>query len=549
MTTVTQPHKDSQPRLIFHAGQALKAVADTYPSLVKTILEIVQNGLDADATNISVHIDRSRRHVIVEDNGRGVTPEQFNTALQNVCQSQKDDSRLGRFGRGLISPLGKCEEFVFISSDRESGGAYVEWLFNTEQITASHDYPVIPMRSRPEIRHGKHGVTWRTRVHLKKFTKDRVISRLTLDELEQSLLERYRAVMLKNDVTVELTIAQKPSDGGSQTRIIRARPYDGQPLETWTYEEKDSGITSFRLYRARKTGKAKENGKVSIFPQGNPFRLEFPAFAKAAKEWLEPDAVKLLSSGMFEGEIESGRGVLHPDRDHFVQNDALVGLCMAINAWYEEVGSQYRQSEQEMKKTERFQQLGIAALQRLEVLLGNQPESPLWAAIRGFQTGTVGDHHAPTRKPKLGLEDLATLATTGGATTPRPSPKPKEGPTDVDRKPPKENPDHNPFTVSGPKGSVRTRVRDNSLGLTIVHEEMVGSSRSWAMDKANGVLRLNTLHPNWQRVEGDDRALVRYQLYAAVQALTLCGLPPRQQEMCEDPFEDFLANLSPALVE
>lgn len=106
----------TQARLDFHHGEVLLKLSDTYPTLSRSILEMIQNALDALAAHVYVRIDLKRHEAVIMDDGEGITPEKFAEALASVGKSVKSrKSKLGRFGLGLISPLKKVREYTITS--------------------------------------------------------------------------------------------------------------------------------------------------------------------------------------------------------------------------------------------------------------------------------------------------------------------------------------------------------------------------------------------------------------------------------------------------
>lgn len=79
-------------------------------SLTKAIKELVQNGIDAEATEISILIKDDQ--VIVKDNGNGMTPKEIKTYFKVFGDTAKRDTQenIGQFGmgRGQIMSFGVC---------------------------------------------------------------------------------------------------------------------------------------------------------------------------------------------------------------------------------------------------------------------------------------------------------------------------------------------------------------------------------------------------------------------------------------------------------
>lgn len=66
----------------------------------ESLSELVDNSLDAAATNVVIVVDRARRRVSIQDNGEGC-PDKGNTILQKGRSHKRRGSRLGRYGVGL----------------------------------------------------------------------------------------------------------------------------------------------------------------------------------------------------------------------------------------------------------------------------------------------------------------------------------------------------------------------------------------------------------------------------------------------------------------
>ena len=93
-----------------HMGSVLMHIAsDTYTTLPRTVLEGVQNAIDADADTITIIVDMRTRDIIIRDDGNGVTVKMFDDALTQICNSTKTPDKLGRFGRGMAPNISLLE--------------------------------------------------------------------------------------------------------------------------------------------------------------------------------------------------------------------------------------------------------------------------------------------------------------------------------------------------------------------------------------------------------------------------------------------------------
>lgn len=535
----------------FHHGEALLRIASTYPTIFEVVMEQVQNAIDVNAKRIQIVLNRKTRNITVMDDGDGVSREDFEYALGSVCSSVKQQGKLGRYGIGLISPLGKCESFLFVSCPRgvAQGGGYMEWTFNTEEIRQQGDDVDIPCRPRSDYfyrasgKASKHNsstpVTWRTLVAVRKYTADKLISRIAnVDVLVEGILERYGAAMRKNRVAIWVRFVNE--DGTEEAREnIQAKLFTGKRLDEVVHSDKDAGETKFQLYLAQKTTKGR-GGKVLMGEVDNDFRFGFDLFARTAVDFLSDEAIQTLKSGVFEGEILTARAKLHANRRSFERDDAFVGLCVAIDEWYQKHGKKHLDEVKEARDDQRYQELGLRSLKAIEALLRDPKFSFLNDVIRSFQTGNIGEgHFEPPRKDIAGVQKEPAATTHAGTSHPRTtdSSSPKSGgggPTSTD----KEKEGHHPYTVSGPKGQRRTLVKSGSFGLQFSHIAMEGQDRLWELDPSNGILHFNIRHPIWVACDESARQITQLQEFIAIQALTLHAMPDEWEETarlaCED---------------
>lgn len=514
----------------FHEGEALHNLAKYYPRIIDVLLEVVQNAIDKNATRIMLTINQKVRNIVVRDDGDGVTLRQFEDALTSISSSKKRKDQLGRFGLGLISPLGKCVRFLFTSTPRQDPHSYLEWTFDSEDLRVQKKITGIPMRARKDLHFTKGEsansrsasyVPWRTQVSIENYTVDKQINRVTFESLRDGILDRFGASMRRKNTLVLVTITDE--NGHKGTHEIRAKDFEGARIEEVELSEQDSGRTTFRLFLARKADRGRK-GKVLVGEAGNDFRLDFNSFNRSLPEVCElaHEVVAALGSGVFEGEILNTRIQLQASRRGFEASDALTGFCSSLEKWYEEYGSKYYKEAQEQRQEERYQSLGARSLKVLEDILKQPAFAGMRKAFERFSVGTVGPGHVEKRgkiAPIKSLSAQGAAASNSNGDSDR-AYNPKEEPED-------ELKNHNPLTVRGPKGSYRRRVRNNSLGLELWYDAMQGSDNLWILEEETGTLRINVLHPLWRQCEDhSDKTLMRFQEYLMLQALGLLLGPP-----------------------
>lgn len=526
--------KAGMSALQFHEGAALSAIADTYQTLQKVTLEEIQNAIDAGPSHIWISINFVLRKILVRDNGVGVSKSKFEQALRQICVSQKDRKKLGRFGRGLVSPFNKCKLFRFTSCPSPKRAEYRTWTF-TSEILEQSSITGIPLQDRMDLKFGKkddqESVPWRTEVEIVDFTDDRFLSKITLESLIAEILDNFGIAMRQNKTTISLEIIDEA--GKRSQRDFTAEEFQGTKLNEMSIEHQDCGKTKFRMFVARRIGN-KRNGKVLCGEEGDSFRINFQRMINNfnTRGYLSEEVAKALSSGVFEGEITSGIH-LHPGRKSFVMDDAFVGFLITIEKWFERVGQKHLAEVQESNKEERYQSLGLRSMGVIEELCLRSEYSFIHEAIQSFKRGTIGTGHSDVDK-ELGMQDVSTLSTRGEpgeahvqikGSKKRQTPSAKEALG--------ENAGHIPFTVAGTQGRRRKVVKSNSLGLQFRYDEMPGSRKLWELDTTDGTLVFNIRHPYWELCEPHDHALMKLQEFVAIEALTHFGLPAEMRDAAE----------------
>lgn len=521
-----------------HHGEALLRLAGTYPTLLEVVLECVQNALDKKAEVIRVDINQKSRSIVVWDDGAGVTQAEFERALTSVCTSIKKEDKLGRFGLGLISPLGKCAQFSFTSTPKSSPHDYREWTFITERLREQREISGIPMRNRSDLWFGsstKKGVTslpWRTQVKIEKFTADRFVSRLSIEAVRDGIVEKFGSVMRKSRPMILVSLTNE--DGETAVQQVPIKDFDGTKLPE-TDIRTGVGKAYFRLYLARKTPKGKE-GKVQVGEAQNDFRISLRMFVHSLPEGhiLEDDVAHALASGIFEGEILTSQARFHANRRGFEANDALIDFCTAINRWYRTIGRSHYENAQETGREERYQDLGLRSLKVLQAMMEEPAGRMLLHAIESFKRGTIGSGHL---KMPGTPSDMTTLSVHRPGDREHPN---SDSPSERDH-PTTEHTGHMPLVAAGPRGQRRISVRSNSLGLQIVHEVME-SENLWTLDAQTGTLAFNVRHPLWvQCEEHGDKTVMRFQEYIMLQALGIQSIPEEYRDVVRKTLLDLNA--------
>ncbi len=485
-----------------HFGHALVMLAGKYATLLETVLEAVQNALDADARKVRVVINYKARVITVYDNGRGASRDQFEKALSGIARSIKRKGKMGRFGLGMIAPVGKCNNFTFTSYD-SALKVYACWTFNTSDLRGGEQATGIPYKQQPELFYAKNPkkakasikqsrrvVWWRTCVQINQFTDDRVINAIKLSKLAADIQVKYGRVMKDLGAVVELELFD--AAGKKQELNVYPPTLEGSPLDEVIVTDTDAGSVVFRLAIAsNKHGKRR--GQVVFGELNDNHRIDATTFLFPVSGDISPEVQSALRSGIFEGEILGEKIELHPSRKSFKANAALMGYCAAMETWFfDRGGQQYIREAQDERRHVRFQEVGRHVLASLVSFI-RQTDDEGASLYQHFSLGSIGVNHTPPLPgQEVGQDDITAITALEPVQdkTANTSSKPgKQSP------PKKERPGHHPATVAGPKGKRRTEVKSSSVGLHIRFEEMRGSSDVYEFDVERGTIIFNVRHP------------------------------------------------------
>ena len=500
---------NGQSPFAYHEGQALYRLAQTYKTLLAVGLEAIQNALDAEASLIDVVVDYQAREMHITDNGTGKTRQQFEEALQSIGRSIKEAGKLGRFGLGLIAPIGKCEYHTFTSSViKENPRQVIEWKFDRNELLDQRKIDAIPFCVRPELTHANN---WRTQVRMVNISTDTFVSRMGIKDLAEATLERFNKVLCEQGTIVRLAFIS--ADGDRTNQEVRGIRFYGTKLKDEMIWPKPNHFVSFQLYLAPRSYRGRE-GKVSFGEARDNYRISAKQFLASTMQLVPQEVHRALLSGVFEGDILSSRAVWSESRKSFEQNDALLELCVAVEEWYRRIGTSHMEEVNAEKKEERWRNAGLQSLKIISAML----RRPEWNHLYDICTiGHEGPGHTRPKKNIMG-ESAPVLATSIDGT------HGKLKQTESVRKktePSKERTKHHPATVSNPEGSRRVLVREASIGLQLAFSQMPGSSRVYQFHNDQMLLELNVRHPHFVKCdEASTTARQRYIETVIMQALT-----------------------------
>jgi hypothetical protein len=518
-----------------HEGRVLvERLANTYPTLMQTVIESAQNAIDAHAVRVFIGIDLKSAQVVVLDDGNGITPNFFRRALMSVGQGIKDEEdsptyqneSLGRFGLGMVAPVNKCRCYRLVS--RPKGSHLIrQWQFEAEKLRPKKKIGAIPSKllpSFPKVPSAfqevatASGVDWRTMALYIDVTRDRTISSVDLDELVGQVRSKLGRGMRRKQTVVHVMLRDEA--GKVTQREIDPLVYAGEPLEVVTIEENLCGKVEFRLFRAPKS----DSPGVNVLRMGDNSAISFTDFWRQANGsgWLRDDetlkaAFVALKSGFFEGDILIENAELEADRKSFKMSDVLRASYIAILLWFDSYGNKEYQSEKRARNNARWVNLGEKSLARLYDLFGSTPS---FASIAPELTSMS----APQKEPAKEKEGAGSPGSRGRRVTAHhPSDKPKEGPSA-----PKP---FDPRRRSEPPERTPTRLK-------FAYETLPESMRLFEVDHETGTIVFNVRHPKWaacdeaegKRTSKHDRQVMRLQEWVAMKTLRFLRIHPSPAE-------------------
>jgi anti-sigma regulatory factor (Ser/Thr protein kinase) len=124
------PIKDSFSGEIVVAARIIEFVSSgLYESPAACLKELINNSYDADATSVKIFVKPDADRIIIEDNGAGMSREEFEKHFKRVSESHKrDDSdftssgrpKIGKIGIGFIAANELCDVLEIYSSKEGS---------------------------------------------------------------------------------------------------------------------------------------------------------------------------------------------------------------------------------------------------------------------------------------------------------------------------------------------------------------------------------------------------------------------------------------------
>src|SRR6266576_3063251 len=124
-----------------HARRTMEALRDMGYDSYASILDIIDNSVDAHATIIDIEIGEQKGDIVItiDDDGTGMDEETLSEALRLGSDTERDAGDLGKFGMGLVTASIGLSQRVEVLTN-EVDGTLFSGGFDLEQIAAENKF-------------------------------------------------------------------------------------------------------------------------------------------------------------------------------------------------------------------------------------------------------------------------------------------------------------------------------------------------------------------------------------------------------------------------
>lgn len=124
-----------------------------YRNFITVLGEAISNSWDADAKNVWIYIDREKNHLIIKDDGDGMTSDDFQNKFLKIGYSKRKDGVektvskrpfIGRKGIGKLALLSCAKRIHVISKTKETD--YVGGIIDNSELDNAIDDDLTPQQ-------------------------------------------------------------------------------------------------------------------------------------------------------------------------------------------------------------------------------------------------------------------------------------------------------------------------------------------------------------------------------------------------------------------
>lgn len=404
----------------------------TYESFPSALREIIVNSYDADAETVRLTVDYPRREILIEDDGSGMSEEEFDHYLRIAGQRRTDRRKsgsgrsiVGQFGVGFLSVFPFFDEYQIETKKRDS-----EWLtgavipcreyfdvhrtINIDQIRISGGTKRVPSETLKGF----------TRIRLKGFTAlttaffkvdvDRKIRRNSIQKMKP--LDRI-AWKLAEDLPLDYAEKQMSDLVKEYSPNLPFKVFvNGEPLirEIYGKDIIDRGKLSFGKLRGHYFIATSRKSVTPFEARGLKIRNlnvgigERELFgigaetggARSHLHWLTGEV--LISEGMND-HIQASRTGFHYDEDYERLKGFLEGRLRKMS------GQLSREAELQTFKTERSKIKNLRLLKETRGKIADEVEKTLTVAGKTYTTKAANWNVAGNDFPACRVEGKTLL--------------------------------------------------------------------------------------------------------------------------------------------
>ncbi|MBI4020846.1 MAG: ATP-binding protein [Candidatus Aenigmarchaeota archaeon] len=352
----------------FHAGNTLLHLAQTYPTIEKVVQEILQNAIDAGATQAHVSLDLTECRLRAYDNGSGASKEQMRERVLNIGKPMKGGDKIGEKGIGNLAPVSLCTRYRMITRPRDAKPRppFFEFRFDPQdletQATVNFAYA-----DRPDFSFSGRFAESSTFIDVSGI-KPAALQRLrkspskAAEALASAVTDAFPAKIKSTGIRITIEVK-----AAGQDWEVEAKPVEFPGIRNEIHIPTDLGEVVFELYL---TLNQVQKPRILIDHQGKQ------AFPLQNLEASWGDIEEFFGSGFIQGRIRLEFCTLAPDRTRLQMDDAYVHFHNALIKFVETYGTPWLRQVNEDRRAERLSKIAQEVVERLEKGLFGDGEIP-----------------------------------------------------------------------------------------------------------------------------------------------------------------------------
>lgn len=502
-----------QSSVRIHAPRIVHVISSVYRTVYAAVMEAIQNAIDSGAKKVEITINLTaslgdKRSIIVCDNGKGMSREEFSQTMGRVGLSykQNDADSLGRHGIGLMSFLGKAGKYSFTTGPKADKGT-ATWEGYTQHnlgnmLNCNDELAVI---GTPLLEDSKHPQWWNTQVNASDFRGARLT--ISLQALQEGIIGDFNVAMTRYGT--EVTINFTDSRGKKSVVVLGPRQFTGNRFKQHHPRGEYAGLVTFEMYRL-----ASPTGVVLLKISSDAFTRDWRNLRELAlSSGMNRDLCEALTSGYFEGVITISNGEWSYDRKSLKPENENVwfDIILLVEEWMRSSDVQSFMDEVLGKKEEKRE---FELLHRLLKYFAGLDKSVLYDALLNLPAA-VSAGHTPLPDGKPGNKGRTIVPRPRGkvvrteTTTQSGSTRDKTG----------ERRSQTHFSVEQDRNGNARFVSGSQVGLSFGLRSLGIGYYEW--DLAHGVLVINREHPYYQSIKDSDIKVMAYFTGIAEWAITL----------------------------